>query len=124
MPGRILLGIMFTVLLGVRATFPQAAAESVMLNAHSAAATAKAGSVLGDALNKAGNNLGRQIQTVPKSTTANLKIQHVQPRKTQTAPAATTLGSASGAPSSGKSAPGTSASGASMIKSIQGVRKN
>jgi len=124
MPGRILLGIMFTVLLGVRAAFPQAAAESVMLNAHSAAATAKAGSVLGDALNKAGSNLGRQIQTVPRSSTANVKIQHVQPRKTQTAAAATAPVVASGAPSSGKSASGTSASGTSMITSIQGVRKN
>jgi len=116
---RILLGILCTVLLGVRAAFPQAAAESVMLNAHSAAATTKAGSVLGDALNKASSNLGRQIQTVPKSTAANGKIQHVQPRKTQTAAAAAAPGSAPATSSTG-----TSASGTSMIKSVQGIRKN
>jgi hypothetical protein len=114
MRARILLGIMFTVLLSVRTAFPQAAAESVMLNAHSAAATTKAGSVLSNALNKASNHIAGQIQTVPKATTANGKIQHVQAAKTQPADAATAPGSAAGKP----------ASGASMITSIQGARKN
>ena len=119
MRARILLGIVFTVLLGVRAAFPQAAAESVMLNAHSAAATAKAGSALGNALNKASNNLAGKIQTVPKSTTVNGKIQHVQAAKARPAGAATAPGSASGTSASGKPASGTS-----MITSIQGTRKN
>jgi hypothetical protein len=114
MRARILLGIMFAVLLGVRAAFPQAAAESAMLNAHSSATAAKAGSVLGEALNKATNNIAGQIQTVPKSTAVNGKIQHIQPPKTQPAGAATAPGSASGA----------SASGTSMITSIRGIRKN
>jgi hypothetical protein len=119
MRARILLGIMFTVLLGVRTAFPQAAAESVLLNAHSAAATAKAGSALGNALNKASSNIAGQIQTAPKSTTVNGKIQHVQAAKTRPAGAATAPPSASG-----KSAPGKPASGTSMITSIQGTRKN
>src|SRR5712692_7291597 len=106
---RILLGIMFAVLLGVRAAFPQAVAESAMVHAHSAATTAKAGSALGDALNKATNNIAGQIQTVPKSTAVNGKIQHIRPQKTQPAGAAT--------------APG-SAAGVSMIVSIRGVRRN
>jgi hypothetical protein len=123
MRARILLGIMFTVLLSVRAAFPQAAAESVMLNAHSAAATAKAGSALGDALNKASHNIAGQIQTVPKSTTVNGKVQHVQAAKARPAGAATAPASASGTSASGKPASGTS-SGTSMITSIQGARKN
>ena len=114
MRARILFGIMFTVLLGVRAAFPQAVAESALVHAHSAATTAKAGSVLGNALNKATSNIAGQIQTVPKSTTVNSKIQHLRSQKTQPASAANAPGSASGA----------AASGGSMIVSIQGVRKN
>jgi hypothetical protein len=121
MRARILLGIIFTVLLSVRAAFPQAAAESVMLNAHSAAATTKAGSVLGDALNKASNHVGGQIRTVPKSTSVSGKVQHVQAAKTLPAGAATAPASAS---ASGTSASGKPASGTSMITSIQGARKN
>lgn len=119
MRARILLGIMFTVLLAVRTAFPQAAAESVMLNAHSAAATAKAGSALGDALNKASNHLAGKIQTVPKSTSVNAKVQHVQAAKTRPASAATAPVAGSGTSASGKPASGTS-----MITSIQGARKN
>jgi hypothetical protein len=119
MRARILLGIMFTVLLGVRAAFPQAAAESALLNAHAAATTTKAGSALGNALNKASNNLAGKIQTVPKSTAVNGKIQHVQAAKTRPAGAATAPASASGTSGSGKPASGTS-----MITSIQGTRKN
>jgi hypothetical protein len=121
MRARILLGVMFTVLLGVRAAFPQAAAESVLLNAHSAAATTKAGSVLGDALNKASSHIAGQIQTVPKATatTVSGKVQHVQAAKTRPAGAATAPVAASPTSASGKSA-----SGKSMITSIQGARKN
>jgi hypothetical protein len=108
---------MFTVLLGVRAAFPQAAAESVLLNSHSAAATAKAGSALGNALNKASSNIAGQIRTAPTSTTVNGKIQHVQAAKTRPAGAAP-------ASASGTSAPGKPAPGTSMITSIQGTRKN
>jgi hypothetical protein len=121
MRARILLGIMIMVLLSVRAAFPQAAAESVMLNAHSAAATTKAGSVLGDALNKASHSIAGQIQTAPKSTatTVSGKVQHVQVAKTRPAGAATAPVAASGTSASGKPASGTS-----MITSIQGARKN
>ncbi len=109
MRARILFGIMFSAVLGVRAAFPQAVAESAMVHAHSAATTAKAGSILGNALNKATNNIAGQIQTIPKSTTVNAKIQHLRPQKAQPASAATEPGSSSGG---------------SMIVSIQGVRRN
>jgi hypothetical protein len=118
---RILLGIMFTVLLSVRAAFPQAAAESTLLNGHAAAATTKAGSALGNALNKASNNLAGKIQTVPKSTAANGTVQNVPAPKTQPAGAATAPGSPSGTSASGKE---KTTAGTSMIKSIQGTRKN
>jgi len=110
---------MFAVLLGVRAAFPQAVAESALVDAHYAATTAKAGSALGDALNKATNNIAGQIQTVPKSTAVNGKIQHIRQQKTQPVGAPSAPGSASGA-----SASGPSTSGGSMIVSIQGVRRN
>jgi hypothetical protein len=70
-------------------------------------------------LNKAGNNVAGKIQTVPKSTTVNGKVQHVQAAKTRPAGAATAPASASGTSASGKPASGTS-----MITSIQGARKN
>jgi len=44
--------------------FAQAAAESVLLNANSAATTAKAGSALGSALNRVNRQLGGQVQEV------------------------------------------------------------
>jgi len=104
------------------------------VHAHSAATTTKAGSALGDALNKATNNIAGQIQTVPKSTAVSSKIQHIRPQKTQPAGAATAPGSASGisvsgasasaASTSAASASGGSASGGSMIVSIRGVRRN
>lgn len=121
MRARILLGITFTVLLGVRAAFPQAAAESVMLHGHAAAATTKAGSSLGNALNKASNNLAGKIQAVPKSTAVNSTVQHVRAPKTQPAGSTTAPGPASGTPASGT---GKTTSGKSMITSIQGTRKN
>ena len=119
MRARILLGITFTVLLAVRAAFPQAAAESVLLNSHAAAATTKAGSALGNALNKASDNVAGKIQTVPKSTPVNGPVQHVPAPKTQPTGAATAPVAGSGTSNSGKSA-----SGKSMITSIQGIRKN
>jgi hypothetical protein len=44
--------------------FAQAAAESVLLNANSATATAKAGSALGSVLNHVNQQLGGQVQQV------------------------------------------------------------
>ena len=64
MRANVLLGIAFSVLFLVRAAFPQAAAESVMLHANSATATAKAGTALGNGLNDASNKLGNQVQTL------------------------------------------------------------
>jgi hypothetical protein len=96
---------LFVLLLAVRAAFPQAAAESVLLNGNSATAAAKAGTVLGNALNKTSNKIGGQIQTVPQSKVVTHKAQRAA--QIQSHPPA----------------PGTAkANGASMITSIQGGR--
>ena len=96
---------LFVILLAVGAAFPQAAAESVLLNGNSATAAAKAGTVLGNTLNKSSNKIAGQIQTVPQSKV----VTHTSKRATKSprhllAPAPAT------------------ANGAPMITSIQGGR--
>lgn len=93
------------VLLAVSVAFPQAAAESVLLNGNSATATAKAGTILGNTLNKTSSRIAGQIQTVPQSKVTI----HPSKRATQSishlhTPTATT------------------GNAASMITSIQGGR--
>ena len=97
--------ILFVLLLAVRVAFPQAAAESVLLNGNSATATAKAGTALGNALNKTTNKIAGQIQTVPQSKVVTHKTQRAA--QVQSHPPATAT-----APSKGTS----------MITSIQGGR--
>jgi hypothetical protein len=60
---RILLGMIFTLALVVlqASAFGQAAAESVLLNSGSAAATTKAGSALGSALNHGSKQLAGRV---------------------------------------------------------------
>lgn len=95
--------ILFTFVLAVGAAFPQAAAESVLLNGNSATGAAKAGTVLGNTLNKTSNRIAGQIQTVPQSRV----VTHTSKRATPSP--------------SHRHAP-ASANGASMITSIQGGR--
>jgi hypothetical protein len=97
--------ILFTFVLAVGAAFPQAAAESVLLNGNSATGTAKAGTVLGNTLNKTSNRIAGQIQTVPQSRV----VTHSSKRATQS-------------PSHRHAPVAASANGASMITSIQGGR--
>ncbi len=104
-----LAGITLVLFLGVQAGYPQAAAESVMLNSNSATATVKAGSTLGDALNKASNKLGNQVQ----KTTVEPSGVSVVIERTPRTPAATKPAPATAKPAS---------SGGSLITSIQGGR--
>ncbi len=104
-----LAGVILTVLLGIQAAYPQAAAESVLLNSNSATATVKAGSALGKALNKASGQTSNQIQRTVAPSAMSVTVE----RKPRTP-----------APSSEKPATTTSspkpATGGSLITSIQG----
>ena len=105
MRAHILYVTLFVLLLAVSAAFPQAAAESILLNGNSATAGAKAGSVLGNTLNKTNNRIAGQIQAVPQSKA----VIHTSK------PAAQSRGNVH--------APTTATgNGASMITSIQGGR--
>lgn len=87
----------------------QAAAESVLLNAHSAAATANAGSALGSALNRATAQIGRKVQHVSPAVSG--KIVHVQPKSIRTT-----------AKSTAAVAPNTTTPQGPMIISISGAQ--
>ncbi len=113
MRARVLIGITLLVLLAVPAALSQAAAESVLLNSNSAAATAKAGTSLGNALNSASGKLGGQIQNIPQSKTVTHRALGVH--KTQTASQARQVAQAKNPPLATKPA-----SGGSMITSVQG----
>jgi hypothetical protein len=97
---------LFVLFLAVRPALPQAAAESVLLNGHSATATAKAGTVLGNALNKTSNKIAGQIQAVPQSKIVTHKAQRAPQAQSHPPAPATTPANA----------------GASMITSVQGGR--
>lgn len=106
----ILAGITLTIFLGVQAAYPQAAAESVLLNSNSATATVKAGSALGNALNKASGKLGNRVQrTVAEPSGINVIIERTPRTPATPAPAAATT-----------TKPATT--GGSLITSIQGGR--
>lgn len=106
----ILAGITLTIFLGVQAAYPQAAAESVLLNSNSATATVKAGSALGNALNKTGSKLGNRVQrTVAEPSGVNIVIERTPRTPATPAPAAATT-----------TKPATTRG--SLITSIQGGR--
>ena len=106
-----LAGVTLTIFLGAQAAYPQAAAESVLLNGNSAAATAKAGTSMGNALNRAGSKVGSQVQQtvthratpISRPSGVNIKIERT-PR--------TSVKPASAQPSAAASGP--------LITSIQG----
>jgi hypothetical protein len=109
-----LAGVILTIFLGVQAGYPQAAAESVLLNGNSAGATVKAGSALGKAFNKTSGKLGQRAQrSVAEPSGMTFKIERT-PRipapAPSTAPATSTNSDArTKFPTSG-----------SLITSIQG----
>lgn len=116
MRARILIGIALLLILSASAAFAQAAAESILLNSNSAAATAKAGTSLGNALNSAGGKLGGQIQNIPQSGTgapAKVVVHRSQPAGQRQQ-----LAQAKNPPAAGTKP----ASGGSMITSVQGGR--
>jgi hypothetical protein len=110
MRAHILASITFSLFLGVQAAYPQAAAESVLLNSNSATATVKAGSAMGKALNKASSKLGNQVQR----TVAEPSVTTVTIERTPRTPAPTANKAAP--PAATKPAP----AGGSLITSIQG----
>src|ERR1700746_430554 len=101
-------GALFTVA-GAYPVFGQALAEGALVHANSAAATAKAGTALGNALNHATTQIGQQMHTVTQT--------HVAGGTPQSVPHTTAAASDSSAQA------GTS-SGNSMITSISGGRQN
>jgi hypothetical protein len=109
MRARIVLGSLCFVLVSVGLVFSQAAAEGAMVHAGSAAATAKAGSALGNALSRATSNLGGQMQAVTQPKAAPGRIQEIPQAKGQTAQPVSTA---------------NSAPGGSLITSIHGAHTN
>lgn len=102
-------GVLFAVA-GAYPVFGQALAEGALVHANSAAATAKAGTALGNALNKATSQLGQQMQTVTQTHVAGT------PQSVPHAAAA-----AKGSNSSTVASPASSSpSGGSMIISVKG----
>ena len=99
----------FLVVVGAYSVFGQALAEGALVHANSAAATAKAGTALGNALNKATTQIGQQMHTVTQT--------HVAGGTPQSVPHKAAASSGSGAE------PGAS-SGGPMITSISGGRQN
>jgi hypothetical protein len=119
MRAHILAGVTLTIFLGVQAAYPQAAAESVLLNGNSAGATVKAGSALGKAFNKASGKLGNQVQkTVVEPSGMSVKIERTP--RTPASPAAPSAAPKTSADS--KTTPKPAPSGGSLITSIQGGR--
>jgi predicted metalloprotease with PDZ domain len=114
MRARIVIGITLTMIVAVPAAFSQAAAESILLNQSSAAATVKAGTSLGNALNKAGSQLGRQIQNIPQSRVVT--APHLGAQTSQRAAQTRHVAQVKPPAPAGKSG----ASGGSMILSVQG----
>jgi hypothetical protein len=102
-------GVLFAVA-GAYPVFGQALAEGALVHANSAAAGVKAGTALGNALNKATTQIGQQMHTVTQTHVAGTpqSVPH-------------TSAAASGSNSSPAAAPASSSSsGGSMIISVKG----
>ena len=93
---RMVLGSLSFVLLGFGVAFPQALAEGALLHSGSAAATAKAGTTLGNALSKATGNLGHQVETVTETGATRSRIQQVPPAQSRSRAAASKAATSSG----------------------------
>jgi len=98
----------FFAMVGAYPVFGQALAEGALVHANAGAAAAKAGTALGNALNKATTQIGQQMQTVTQT--------HVSGGTPQSVPHTTAAASGSGAQL------GTSSGG--LITSISGGRQN
>lgn len=101
-------GVFFAVV-GAYPVFGQALAEGALVHANSAAATAKAGTALGNALNTATTHIGQQMHTVTQT--------HVAGGTPRNVPQTTTTASGSGAQS-------VASSSGPMITSITGAHQN
>jgi hypothetical protein len=98
----------FLAVAGASPAFGQALAEGAMVHANSAAAGVKAGTALGNALNKATGHIAQQMHTVTQGTTGSGKVQAVPRASKQPVNAG----------NANKTAPG-----GSMITSIRGAQK-
>ena len=87
----------FLVVVGAYPVFGQALAEGALVHANSAAATAKAGTALGNALNKATTQIGQQMHTVTQTHVAGGTPQSV-PHTTATASGSSGSSGASSGP--------------------------
>lgn len=102
-------GVLFA-MAGAYPVFGQALAEGALVHANSAAATAKAGTALGNALNNATTHIGQQMHTVTQTHVAGTP---------QSVPRTATV--ASGSNGSPAASPTSSSSpGGSMIISVKG----
>lgn len=101
-------GVFFAVV-GAYPVFGQALAEGALVHANSAAATAKAGTALGNALNNATTHIGEQMHTVTQT--------HVAGGTPQSVPHTTAAASGS---SGSAGASSSSSSGPLTITSIKG----
>lgn len=102
-------GVLFAVA-GACPVFGQALAEGALVHANSAAAGVKAGTALGNALNKATTQIGQQMHTVTQTHVAGTpqSVPHTA------AAASGSNGSLAASPAS------SSSSGGSMIVSVKG----
>lgn len=112
---RVVLSGMLLTLVPVVPAFGQALAEGAMVHANAAAATAKAGTALGDSLNKAMSNNADRLHSITQGASQPSTGGQVQtvPRSASPASAAT---HAASAPTSANH----SASGGLQITSIRG----
>jgi hypothetical protein len=88
-------GVFFAVV-GAYPVFGQALAEGALVHANSAAATAKAGTALGNALNKATTQIGQQMHTVTQTHVAGGTPQSVPHTTAATSGSSGSSGASSG----------------------------
>lgn len=104
-------GVLFAVA-GAYPVFGQALAEGALVHANSAAATAKAGTALGNALNNATTHIGQQMHAVTTTHAAGTR---------QSVPHTAAAASGTNGSSAASSPPlSSSSSGGSMIVSVKG----
>ena len=99
---RTLLGVTFTLALAAlpACAYAQAAAESAVLKAGSAAATVKAGSALNSAMHRGGKKLAERVQR-PASQPARGKTSKAEAQPVSTSPAQDTAGREGTTPAQG-----------------------
>jgi len=109
MRAQIVAATVFFAVIGAYPVFGQALAEGALVHANSAAAAAKAGTALGNALNNATTHIGQQMHTVTQTRVAGGTPQNVPHTTAATSGSSGSLGVSS-----------SSSSGPLTITSIKG----